>query len=96
MPQFDRFPIRQVLFGRPIGEFFQQRGVSFLGVLRLPAFMTQVLQKIFNERLHGLNVAVGLPPGSQNAFCLAAAMQPGENARFILFHSVKNAVRKAI
>ena len=53
MLQLDRFPIRQILFCRPGGEFVQQRGVGFLGVLRLPAFVAQVLQKIFNERLHG-------------------------------------------
>ena len=33
-------------------NFFEQRGVGFLRVLRLPAFMPQVLQEIFDENLH--------------------------------------------
>jgi hypothetical protein len=36
----------------PCGEFAKQRGVSFRSVIRLPAFVAQVLQKIFDEILH--------------------------------------------
>ena len=52
MFQFNRFPLREILFCRPIGEFAEQRGVSFRRVVRLPALVAQVLQKIFDERLH--------------------------------------------
>jgi hypothetical protein len=61
MLQLDRFPIRQVLLGRPRSKFVQQRGVSFLGVLRLPALMAQVLQKIFDQILHGSKCGKSIP-----------------------------------
>ena len=51
----------------------EQRGVGFLGVVRLPALVAQVLQKIFDERLHGSKWVEGLPPPGQNAFRFAAA-----------------------
>ena len=51
--QFNRFPIGQILLLRPGDETVEQRRVGFLRVLRLPAFMPQVLQKIFDQILHG-------------------------------------------
>jgi hypothetical protein len=52
MLKVDRLPIRQSVLARPIGEFVQQARVSFLGMLRLSAFVSEILQKIFNQRLH--------------------------------------------
>ena len=52
MLQFDLLPIRQSLFACPRDELSEQCGIGFLRVLRLPAFMTQILQKIFDESLH--------------------------------------------
>src|ERR1035437_2863582 len=54
MLQLDLYPIRDSLFAGPRGEFAEQRGVSFLRELRLPALVAEVLQKIFDERLHQL------------------------------------------
>ena len=53
MFQLDRWPVREILFRRPRGEFAEQRGVSFRRVVRLPALVARVLQKIFDERVHG-------------------------------------------
>ena len=52
MLQLDLFPIVQSLLLRPGDEFAQQGGVGFLGVFGLPAFVPQVLQKIFKELVH--------------------------------------------
>src|ERR1017187_3598102 len=57
MFQFDLLPVRQILFFRPCGELAEQRRVSFHRVVRLPALVAQVLQKIFNERLHVTRIA---------------------------------------
>jgi hypothetical protein len=48
MLQLDRLPISKILFRRPRREFTEQRGVSFRRVVRLPALVAQVLQKIFD------------------------------------------------
>ena len=56
MLQFDLFPVRQSLFCRPRDEFAEQCGIGFLRVLRLSAFVTQILQKIFDERIHGVRM----------------------------------------
>ena len=39
-------------FAAQRGEFAEQRGVGFRRVVRLPALVAQVLQKIFDERVH--------------------------------------------
>lgn len=52
MLESDLSPIGEFLFRGPCDELIQQRGVGSLRMLRLPAFVTQVLEKIFNERLH--------------------------------------------
>ena len=52
MLQLDRWPVREILFRRPRGEFAEQRSVGFRRVVRLPALVAQVLQKIFDEGLH--------------------------------------------
>jgi hypothetical protein len=52
MPQFDRLPIFDPLLVRPGDKLFEQSRVGALRMLRLPAFMTQVLEKIFDKRLH--------------------------------------------
>jgi hypothetical protein len=57
MPQFDGFPVGELLRLRPRNKFFQQSRVGFLRVLGLPAFVPQELQKIFNERLHQMMLA---------------------------------------
>lgn len=51
--EFDVFPIGKVLLCGPGDEFIEQGGVGPLRVLRLPAFVAQVFEKIFNECLHG-------------------------------------------
>jgi hypothetical protein len=53
MFQLDRLPVRKILLRRPRGEFAQQRGVGFRRVVGLPALVAQVLEKVFDERLHG-------------------------------------------
>jgi hypothetical protein len=53
MSQFHRRPIVEVLGGGPGGEFAKQRRIRPLRVLGLPPFMAEVLQKIFDEHLHG-------------------------------------------
>jgi len=59
MFQLDRLPIGNFLRRRPRGEFAEQRGVSALRMLRLPAFVAQVNQKVFDESLQaGDSVAV--------------------------------------
>src|SRR5581483_2817086 len=52
VPQLDRFPIVQTLLGGPTNKLFEQGGVSALSMLRLPAFMAQVLQEIFDQSFH--------------------------------------------
>ena len=52
MFQFHIVPVSETLLFRPRGEFAEQRGVSFRRVVGLPALVPQVLQKIFDERLH--------------------------------------------
>src|SRR5579871_2429134 len=49
----DGFPVGNFLRLRPDDEAVEQRRVGFLGMLGLPAFVPQELQKIFHERLHG-------------------------------------------
>ena len=53
MFQLDRLPVRKILFRRPSGEFAEQRRVGFRRVIRLPALVAQVLQKIFDQNVHG-------------------------------------------
>ncbi len=55
--QLDRAPIRELLRLRPVNETLEQRGVSFLRVLGLAAFVAQVLQEIFDQCLHLLVLA---------------------------------------
>jgi hypothetical protein len=52
MLELNRFPGSQPLSFSPGDEFIQQRRIGPLGVLRLPAFMAQVLQEILNQSLH--------------------------------------------
>ena len=53
MVQFDLSPISKFLVLRPRDKPVQQTGVGALGVLSLTAFVTEVLKKVLNERLHG-------------------------------------------
>jgi len=53
MLQLDLLPVVQSLLAGPGDKFAEQRRVGFLRVLRLSAFVPQVLQKIFDEILHG-------------------------------------------
>jgi len=57
MLQFDLLPIRQLLFGRPRCESTEQRRIGPRRVIRLTAFVTQVLQEIFDQRLHVRRIA---------------------------------------
>jgi len=52
VPELNRVPVGQVLLGGPRDEFVEQRCVGFLCMLGLPAFVPQVLEEIFDERLH--------------------------------------------
>ena len=52
MPQFHRLPIGKPCFPGPGHKLAQQRGVRPLRVLRLAAFVAQVLEKIFDQGLH--------------------------------------------
>lgn len=54
MFEFDLLPILQAMAGGPVDEFVEQSGVSFLRVLRLTAFVAQVLKEVFDEGLHAL------------------------------------------
>ena len=50
--QLDLFPVRDPLPACPGDETIaEQPGVGFLRVLRLPALVAEVLQKIFDERI---------------------------------------------
>jgi len=51
--QFNLFPIREALVLPPHNELVQETGVGALGMFRLAAFVTEVLEKVLNERLHG-------------------------------------------
>jgi hypothetical protein len=51
--QLDGLPILQPLLFRPGNEFVEQGSVGSLSMLRLPALVAEVLQKIFEERLQG-------------------------------------------
>src|SRR6187399_880035 len=51
--QFNVFPIRELLALRPCNELVQQTGVGALSVFRLTAFVSEVLEEVLNERLHG-------------------------------------------
>jgi hypothetical protein len=53
MGQLDGWPFGQACFSGPLDKVAQQRGVGPLGVFGMAALMTQVLEEIFNERLHG-------------------------------------------
>ena len=46
-------PCSQALLSRPRNEFIQQGGIRSLRMLCLPTFVTQVLEKIFDQILHG-------------------------------------------
>lgn len=52
MPELHLFPVGEIFLLRPDDKFSEQRCVGARGVVRLPAFVSQELQKIFNERLH--------------------------------------------
>ena len=80
MLQLDRFPIREILFRRPRGEFAEQRGVSFCRVAP-------------TARAHAAGIAENLrrafawlkfsdekrpPPPSQNVLIVTAAVQQSE------------------
>jgi len=58
--QLDLRPIRESVALGPGNEFAQQRRVGARRVLRLPALVAQVLQEIFDQRLHQLRRR---PPG---------------------------------
>src|SRR6266487_426863 len=53
MARLDGLPIRQSLFACPNDELAQQPVVSLRRVVRLSALVAEVLQKIFDEILHG-------------------------------------------
>jgi len=53
MAQLDSIPIIQALFTRPGDKLLEERGIGTLRVLRLPSFVPEVLQKIFDESFHG-------------------------------------------
>jgi hypothetical protein len=52
MFQLNLFPIVEILLRRPGDESAEGGGVRFRRVIRLPAFMAQELEKIFDEILH--------------------------------------------
>lgn len=52
MFQFHIVPIRESLLLRPRDKLAEQCGVGFRRVVRLPALVAQVLEKIFNQSLH--------------------------------------------
>ena len=54
MFQLDLIPVGEFCLPRPGDELVQQAGVSFLRVLRLAAFVAEVLQEVFDEGVHGL------------------------------------------
>ena len=72
MFQFDLFPVGDFLPACPRNETIQQPSVSFLRVLRLAAFVAQVLQKIFDERVHCF---VGLTVNSTNRLLCNASFK---------------------
>jgi hypothetical protein len=65
-------------------------------MLGLPALVAEVLQKIFDEGLHGSKVAEGPPPRCEYFFRVAARVQNGQHANFLRLHKVKNAVGKTV
>lgn len=52
MPQLNLFPVGQIVFSGPGNESAEQSGIGLGRVIRLAALVAQVLQEIFNERLH--------------------------------------------
>ena len=54
MPEFHLRPVGEALFFAPGDEPAQQRRVGFGGVVGLTALVAQILQKVFDERLHAV------------------------------------------
>jgi hypothetical protein len=58
--------------------------------------VAQVLQEIFDERLHGLPSVESPPPLRQHFLRIAACVQNGRHANFLRHHGVKNAIGKTV
>ncbi len=67
MAELDRLPVRKPLLAGPGDEFVQERGVGSLRVLRLPAFVAEVLQEVFDQSLHRLPAPRPLLPLNEMA-----------------------------
>src|SRR4029077_15229704 len=62
-------PILEPLLLGPNNEFIQQRGVGALGVLGLAAFVAEMLEEVFNERVHGSQLLPGQSLVRFEIFC---------------------------